>query len=932
MNDKHRTKKQLISELARLRDRIAVSERSDTERKEAEEALRESEERYRSLFENAFEAFLLTTPDGAILAANPEACRLLGWTEEELVRIGREGVVDVADPRLTPTLLEREQTGRARTELTFIRKDGTRFEGAVSSSVFKDRNGKPRTSIFIVDTTESKKTGEALREYEKVVEGSQDMIAVIDRSYRHRLINETCLRYRDARKEDFIGRSCEEALGRDLFEHTVKGYLDRCFLGETIQYEIKVTYPRLGERDMLVSYFPIKGSRGIDRVAAIMRDISENKKFEETLRLAIGATDLGIWDYYPQTGKLECCENVKQHFGLPPGAHVDFDVFMSGIHPDDRERVMAHIDKMLLPDSKEENYLEYRTRGICDGKERWVAAWTHAFFDKKGEPVRFIGATLDITERKRMEEELRKSHDELELRVAERTAALARLAAALDSATESIFITDSLWQIEYANPAFYDITGYTSDEVIGREMRFLRAEKEVSSVYDRSRQAAINGKPFAYRYTVRRKDGTAFPIESVKSAVKDALGETRNYVIVWRDMSEQLRLEEQLRQSHKMEAIGTLAGGIAHDFNNMLAVIIGNAELALDDVGEEGPRQNLIQILNASKRSRDLIKQILTFSRRGGRQAKAVKIAPLLRETCDLLRASLPSSIHMELKVQAKTDITLMADPSQIQQVVVNIANNAAYAMREDGGKLTIGLSSITIGSDSVPDENMKPGHYVKLTIKDIGAGIAAEVKSRMFEPFFTTKEQGQGTGMGLAVVYGIVKSCGGAVEVDSEVGKGSKFTVLLPQADDSSPMEEEKEEASSSPRKEHILFVDDEPAVVEMIKKMLERMGCRVTALTDGSEALKVFMENPNSFDLIITDQTMPDMTGVALAQKVLAVRKDMSIILCTGYSEMVSPEKAQEIGIREFVMKPITKKDMAQAISRVSEQKETEKQRANR
>ena len=195
-----------------------------------------------------------------------------------------------------------------------------------------------------------------------------------------------------------------------------------------------------------------------------------------------------------------------------------------------------------------------------------------------------------------------------------------------------------------------------------------------------------------------------------------------------------------------------------------------------------------------------------------------------------------------------------MADPSQIQQVVVNIANNAAYAMREDGGKLTIGLSSITIGSDSVPDENMKPGRYLKLTIKDIGAGIAAEVKSRMFEPFFTTKEQGQGTGMGLAVVYGIVKSCGGAVEVDSEVGKGSKLTVLLPQADDSSPMEEEKEEASSSPRKEHILFVDDEPAVVEMIKKMLERMGRRVTALTDGSEALKVFMENPNSFDIIIT------------------------------------------------------------------------------
>jgi CheY-like chemotaxis protein len=243
--------------------------------------------------------------------------------------------------------------------------------------------------------------------------------------------------------------------------------------------------------------------------------------------------------------------------------------------------------------------------------------------------------------------------------------------------------------------------------------------------------------------------------------------------------------------------------------------------------------------------------------------------------------------------------------------------------MREDGGMLTIGLSSITLGSDSLPDEKMRPGRYLRLTVSDTGSGIAPDVQKRIFEPFFTTKEQGQGTGMGLSVVYGTVKGYNGMIEVESEVGKGSKFTVLLPQSDASSIIEQE-EEASSCSGNEHILFIDDEPAVVKMTKTMLERMGCRVTALTDCLEALKVFRENPDSFDLIITDQTMPDMTGIALAKKILAVRKDIPIIICTGYSDAVSPEKASEAGIRECMMKPVTKKEMAQAIRRSLERRE--------
>jgi PAS domain S-box-containing protein len=504
-----------------------------------------------------------------------------------------------------------------------------------------------------------------------------------------------------------------------------------------------------------------------------------------------------------------------------------------------------------------------------------------------------------------------------------------RLAAAVEHAAEAVIVVDASWRIQYVNPAFTAMTGYSREEVIGKDVNLLRPEHADHDVYEAARQRVKTTGTWFGEVVERIKDGSFFPAESFISSLKDSDGNVTGYVMLWRDISKRIELEEQLRDAHKMEAIGTLAGGIAHDFNNMLAVIMGNAEMALDELDEGGPRQNLSQILKASKRSRDLVKQILTFSRRSGGQVKGVHMAPLLKETYSLLRASFPNTIRMDLNVRTKTDM-ILADPSQVQQVIIKLANNAAYAMREDGGTLTIGLSSITLGSDSLREESMRPGRYVKLTVKDTGSGIAPEVQRHMFEPFFTTKETGQGTGMGLAVVYGIVKGYHGVIEVESEVGKGSKFTILFPEADAFSietKQEQRQEETSSSSEKKRILFVDDEPSVADMAKTMLERIGYRVTAFTDATEALKVFTGNQYGFDLIITDQTMPDMTGVALAKEVLAMRKDLPIILCTGYSEMVSPEKAKQGGIREFVMKPLTQKEMVHAIRRALEQEENTK-----
>jgi CheY-like chemotaxis protein len=343
---------------------------------------------------------------------------------------------------------------------------------------------------------------------------------------------------------------------------------------------------------------------------------------------------------------------------------------------------------------------------------------------------------------------------------------------------------------------------------------------------------------------------------------------------------------------------------------------LANAELALDDLDNAaGPRHNIKQIVKASTRAADLVRQILAFSRKTEHDRTPLKLTPLVKETCKLLRSSLPSTIEMKLDLHTASD-TVIGDPSQLQQVVMNLATNAAHAMRETGGSLVIDLSEATFPSrEGMPEPDMEPGAYVKLSVKDTGTGITEDVRKRMFEPFFTTKDVGHGTGMGLAVVYGIVRSHGGAISVQSEAGKGSTFDVFLPSTE--ARAEENREQDEAVPRgNERILLVDDEPAIVDMASHMLQRLGYDVTTALDASEAFETFLNEPGRFDLVIMDQTMPGLTGIDLARRMLAVREDLPIILITGYSETVSPEMAKSAGIRQFVMKPLVKRQAAETI----------------
>ncbi|OPY08175.1 MAG: Blue-light-activated protein [Syntrophus sp. PtaB.Bin001] len=381
---------------------------------------------------------------------------------------------------------------------------------------------------------------------------------------------------------------------------------------------------------------------------------------------------------------------------------------------------------------------------------------------------------------------------------------------------------------------------------------------------------------------------------------------------------DRLALEKQLFRAQKMEAIGTMAGGIAHDFNNILGAVIGYTEMTLYGLYDSPWRSKLEQIIKICERAKDLVQQLLAFSRHSNQERKPLQPAILIKESLKLLRSSIPSTIDIHQNIKAATS-TIMADPTRIHQIMMNLCTNAAHAMRETGGILEISLDSRDIRAGDVDaDLQLEPGPYVILTVSDTGQGIAPDIQNRIFEPFFTTKAPGEGTGLGLSVVYGIVKNYGGAVTVDSAPGKGATFRIYLPRIDEEGfPVTYEVEKTLPCGR-EHVMFVDDEELLVEMGQEMLRALGYKVTGVRSSLEALERFRNDPQQFDLVITDMTMPQMTGIVLARNLLQIRKDIPIILCTGFSEIITEEDAKKLGIKEFIMKPLFMKDLAAAIRR--------------
>ena len=407
--------------------------------------------------------------------------------------------------------------------------------------------------------------------------------------------------------------------------------------------------------------------------------------------------------------------------------------------------------------------------------------------------------------------------------------------------------------------------------------------------------------------------------------IRKANGDLLSLAGVAEDITERKRVEEaltkserQFRQSSRMEAIGTLAGGIAHDFNNILTAILGYTELALATVPKESRTQrNLQEVLTAGHRAKHLVLQILTFSRQAGQGKKPTPFHLVVREALKLLRSTIPTTI--EIRQVLKTEATILADPTQMHQIIINLCTNAEYAMREHGGILTVALEDVEVTEELTQAiSGLHVGPHVRLTVKDTGSGMTSEVLERLFDPFFTTKPIGEGSGMGMAVVHGIITSHKGAIVVDSIVNKGTKIDVYLPIVP-TQVLEPVNDQKAIPTGKESVLFVDDEETIVRLGKELLTQLGYTVEVHTSSIEALRIFRQDPHRFDLVITDQTMPGLTGEALSRELLRIRPDLPIILCTGFSHVISAERAKALGIQGYLMKPLAIRDLVPIIRHV-------------
>jgi PAS domain S-box-containing protein len=573
--------------------------------------------------------------------------------------------------------------------------------------------------------------------------------------------------------------------------------------------------------------------------------------------------------------------------------------------------------------------------------------------DPSGQIYGVCAISHDITERKRGEEAARQAGEEIANRAAE-------LEAIYEAQNDAILMYDTDMNVRRVNPSFNESYGFNP---VGLNVKEI--VRRVSCRWE-------DGRPFIWeeqptpralrgdrvtgaRFIVTKADGVELAVETssgpmrvggrvigsvtvwhditerrrAEEALREAHGEleirveertaelSQAYEALQREMDERQKAESQLRQAQKMEALGTLSGGIAHDFNNILAAIIGFSEL-LEGHTAKGSRDahHLHRIMEAGIRGRELVRQMLTFSRKTEQEKKPLPVSSIVKETVKLLRATTPSTISV--RVNALSEASILGDPTQIQQVLMNLCANATYAMREKGGSLDIELSEMSVSPSNGDPQGIAPGQYVKLVVRDTGTGMSPDIMDKIFDPFFTTKKLGEGTGLGLSVVHGIVKQHEGSITVESEPGRGSTFTVYFPQifGDLETDAVTDDEIPTGS---ERILFVDDEEALVEMGEDILAELGYEVTARMNGREAVALLKEDPSRFDLVITDQTMPEMTGIELAGEVLATRADMPIIMCTGFSHVVDADKARAAGVKAFALKPLTKREIARTVRHV-------------
>ncbi|MBF0277952.1 MAG: PAS domain S-box protein [SAR324 cluster bacterium] len=891
--------------------------RDITEHKQTEERAKKSASMYQDLVETSQDLIWQCDLEGRYTYLNPAWEETFGFKTEEM--LGKK----FSDFQ-TPEYAERDHR-----ELTQILK-GKVLKGF--ETVHVDKNKQPIHLVFnaknvlnedgqivgirgtaynISDRYQAeqelkKSEGNYHNLFEKMLDGFALHEIICDSAgvpvdYRFLSVNPAFENLTGLRVKDLIGQRVRQVMP-NIEKHWIETYGRVALTGEPVFFE---NYSlELDKHFAVTAYRPAE-----KQFACIFQDMSPRKKAEKKLKESLQLNQM-IIESSP-VGLLIFKESGPCVMANPAAAAISGvsqeKLLSLGFRETDfyqQTGILADIEKVL----ETGEVLQRETHVINkSGKEFWYEG-SISSLNIEGEKHLLL-LFQDIWERKQLEANLLRQHAEFE--------------AIFNSITDAIVFVDTDRRIIRINPAFQAILGYSFEEVKGKTTQIIYANPEDYFQQGKVRynQKAKLAKPI-YEIEYLSKDGTVFPGETLGIPVKDSQDVIVGFLGVIRDVTERHEsekerdsLKKQWAQSQKLESLGTLAGGIAHDFNNILSVVLGYTEIALEDAPEGSSlSQDLENVLQAAHRARDLVRQILAF----GRQTQAERIlldpAPIFKEALKMLRASIPTTIDIQENIVLDTG-TIHADPTHLHQILMNLCTNAFHAMEDNGGILKVELKPC----DSVPLELENSNQsFLELSVSDTGPGIKPGIIDKIFDPFFTTKEAGKGTGMGLSISYGIVKEYGGSLTVESEPGKGTKFCVYFPQSDQDAVSGGPMEKAILMGN-EHILFVDDEEVLAEMGKDMLERLGYQVTIKTRSIEALEIFQNQPDQFDLVITDQTMPGITGLDLARRMVQIRADIPIILCTGYSNLVDENFAKSRGVKEFAYKPIARKIISRLIRNV-------------
>jgi PAS domain S-box-containing protein len=731
------------------------------------------------------------------------------------------------------------------------------------------------------------------------LESMSEAFFMVDRDYRFFYLNRAALELYKQPAGDLLGKSLWEvspkSIGTIMQDHFFKA-MDE---GVPVVFEFLSPLLHLWLEARL---FP-----NTEGLSVYLRDITDRKENEESLRRQASLLDVtfdAVIVRDVQNRIVFWNRGAEERYGWKSRealGRVSHDLLKTRF-----PGPLGEIRKQLFDTGRWEGELIHTKR---DGSRITVAARWALERDEEGRPTAILETNNDITERKEAEQEL------------------VRLATAIESVAEGVAIMSADGTVEYVNPAWAVTTGHTQDELIGRDIRAMGGgEEEPFSAAIRHLLAA--GESWSGRTTARGRDGTLFELDVTVSPVRDASSTLINYIVVGRDITEQVGIEKQLRQAQKMEAIGTLAGGIAHDFNNVLGAIVGFTELGLAEQTTGSPAERyLLNVLKAAARGADLARHILTYSRTREEEQKPLLMEPVVKENLKMLRAFIPATVRIvEDIVDGGT--TVFANATQVQQVVTNLCTNAAHAMKDRGGTIRVSLTHYSLEArDKAPHVELQPGRYLKLSVADTGPGIPPDIIEYVFDPFFTTKKPGEGTGLGLSVTQGIVKSHRGVITVASRPGKGTVFDVYWPVVDvEAEEVLQSKPAVAVPGGHERILFVDDEEALVEVAKESLTGLGYKVTGTNSSVQAYELFRHNPFAFDLVITDQVMPHLTGWEMGRKILEIRSDIPLVLVTGYSEVLGGDAARAAGFREIITKPVSRRELAEAIRRVLDHRKTE------